>query len=142
MVPLAIIVSRSETLVMVSMLQAAGIIVDVGALNHASVSVNSIALGHYRLMVPDWQHDDASHIVAATFANADYCFSEGLQTAVIRLLLVKFFADFGVILLMALTPIPLAMWHFGLPFLFLLGTPVPPQGRGDYFLSALDMQSA
>ena len=52
---LAIIVSRSEALVVVSMLNAAGIIVDVGALQHASVSINPLALGHYRLMVPGWQ---------------------------------------------------------------------------------------
>lgn len=141
MVPLAIIVSRSEALVVASMLQAAGIIVTVGALHHASVSLNSLALGHYRLVVPDWQHDDASGIVATTFASAEYRFSEGLQTAVIKLLLAKFFADFGAILLAALMPGPVALWTFGLPFLLVLGTPVSPQGRSDYFLSERDTSS-
>lgn len=135
MVPLAIIVSRSEALVVASMLQAAGIIVTVGALHHASVSLNSVALGHYRLEVPNWQHDDASRIVAITFAYTEYRFSAGLQTAVIKLLLLKFFADFGAVLLAALMPGPVALWTFGLPLLLVVGTPVSPQGRSDYFLS-------
>jgi hypothetical protein len=135
MVPLAIIVSRSEAVVMASMLEAAGIIVNVVGLHHASVSINSLALGHYRLVVPDWQHDDASHIVATTFANTEYRFSEGLQTAVIKLLLVKFFADLGAILLAALMPGPVALWSFGLPFLLVFEATVPAQGRSDYFLS-------
>lgn len=138
MVPLAIIVSRSEALIVASMLQAAGIIVTVGALQHASVSLNSLALGHYRLEVPNWQHDDASRIVAITFTDTEYRFSPGLQTAVIKLLLVKFFADFGAVLLAALLPGPVALWSFGLPFLLLVGTPVSPQGRSDYFLSDKD----
>ena len=141
MVPLAIIVSRSEALVVSSMLQAAGIIVDVGALHHASVSVNSLALGHYRLAVPNWQYDDASRIVAPTFAATEYRFSEGLQTAVIKLLLAKFFADFGAIVLAALMPGPVALWTFGLPFLLVFGTPVSLQGRSDYFLSESDTKS-
>ena len=138
MVPLAIIVSRSEALIVASMLQAAGIIVSVGALHHASISLNSLALGHYRLEVPNWQHDDASRIVATTFTDTEYRFSPGLHTAVIKLLLVKFFADFGAVLLAALLPVPVALWSFGLPFLLLVGTPVSPQGRSDYFLSDKD----
>ena len=134
MVLLAIIVSRSEALVVVSMLNAAGIIVDVGALQHASVSINPLALGHYRLMVPDWQYDDASRIVAPTFAHGEYRFCEGLQTAVIKLLLVKFLVDFGAVLLAALLPGPVVLGSFGLPFLLAVGTPVSPQGRSDYFL--------
>jgi hypothetical protein len=142
MVPLAIIVSRSEAVVMASMLEAAGIIVNVGGPHHASVSINSLALGHYRLSVPDWQHDDASHIVGTTFASAEYRFSEGAQTAVIRLLLVKFFVDFGAVLLAALMPGPVALWSFGLPFLLVVGTPVSPQGRSDYFLSERQRNAA
>lgn len=141
MVPLAIIVSRSEALVVASMLHAAGIIANLGALNHASVSLNSVALGHYRLEVPNWQHDDASRIVATTFAYTEYRFSSGLQTAVIKLLLLKFFADAGAILLAALMTGPVALWTFGLPFLLVLGTPVSPQGRSDYFLSESDTKS-
>ena len=141
MVLLAIIVSRSEALVVASMLNAAGIIVDVGALQHASASINSLALGHYRLTVPDWQYDDASRIVAPTFVYPEYRFSVGLQTAVIKLLLVKFFADFGAIALAALIPGPVALWSFGLPFFLLAGTPVSPQGRSDYFLSERDTSS-
>ncbi len=126
---------------MASVLEAAGVVVNVGGLHHASVSINSLALGHYRLSVPDWQHDEASRIVGTTFASAEYRFSEGAQTAVIRLLLVKFFADFGAVVLAALMPGPVALWSFGLPFLLLLETTVPAQGRSDYFLSARDTQN-
>jgi hypothetical protein len=138
MVPLAIIVSRSEAVVIASMLEAAGIIANVGGIHHASVSINSLALGHYHLTVPDWQYDDASHIVAASFANTEYRFSEGLQTAVIKLVLVKFFAEFCAVFLAALMPGPVVLWSFGLPFLLVFETPVPAQARSDYFLSDND----
>jgi hypothetical protein len=138
MVPLAIIISRSEAVVMASMLEAAGIITHVGALHHASVEINSLALGHYRLMVPEGQHEEASELVAESFAKAEWQFSQGLQTATIRLLLAKFFATFGVILFTAHGPWPVAPSSFAIPFFVFLGTPVNPQGRSEYFLASPD----
>ncbi len=135
MVPIAHIVSRSETLVVASMLEAAGIIVRISGEGHASVSVNSVALGHYQLTVPDWQHDDASRIIAETFAASDWQFSEGLRTAVIKLLLANLGSAYAVLLLTAMkiglsTPL-----YLGLPFLMLFSTPTNPQGRSDYYLA-------
>jgi hypothetical protein len=135
MVTLAIIVSRSEAIVVASMLDAAGIIVHVGGLHHAGVAVNSVSLGHYRVRVAEFQYDDASRIVAESFAHKEFVFSDGLQTAVIKLLLAWLGTSFAVLLL------SVAKWGmssplvFAIPFLGMLGTPVNPQGRSDYFLS-------
>jgi hypothetical protein len=134
MVLLAIIVSRSEAIVVASMLEAEGIFVHVGGLHHASVQVISVALGHYRISVPVWQYEDASAIVADNFGAAEWQFSQGLQTAVIKL----FLAWFGSFVLMA-GPSLITAGAGGLAFLFLLPLsfatmPVNPQGRSDYFL--------
>jgi hypothetical protein len=133
-VPLAIIVSRSEAVVVTSLLEAAGMIVNVGALHHASVEINSVALGHYRLTVPEWQHEDASVIVAETFGQSEWQFSEGLQTAVIKL----FLAWLGSVTLMASASMAfLGTGGIGYALLWPLSfitVPVNPQGRSDYFL--------
>lgn len=135
MVPIAHIVSRSEALVVASMLDAAGIIVRISGEAHASVSVNSVALGHYLLTVPDWQHDDASQIVAETFAASDWQFSEGLQTAVIKLLLANLDSAYAVLLLTTMKIGLSSPLYLGLPFLMLFSTPANPQGRSDYYLA-------
>jgi hypothetical protein len=134
MVPIACVVSKVEALVIVSMLNAAGIIVRIGAEHHASVDPISIALGNYWLTVPDWQYQDASNILAATFAAEEHAFSEGLQTAVIRLLIIwlaSLFVVAGVSVALSYEArwrdaffVPLMMWP----------VPVNPQGRSDYFL--------
>ncbi len=135
MVPLAIIISRSEAVVMASMLEAADIFVHVGGLHHASVAVNSVALGHYRLMVPQDQYDQASAIVAQSFAASEYRFSKGLQSAVVRL----FLAWAGSVVVVAgatmlyLGSIVIGSFLF-LPLNFIVA-PVNPQGRSEYFLS-------
>ena len=133
--PIAIIVSRSEALVIASMLDAAGIIVHVGGEYHASVQVNSIALGGYRLGVPAWQHADASQILSETFANGVYNFSIGLQAAVIRLMLAVVGSAFFVIgatwLISGIRP-PAELMAFPLA---VISIPVNPQGTSDYYLS-------
>jgi hypothetical protein len=135
MVPLATIISRSEALVVVSMLEAAGIITSVGCLHHASAELNSTALGHYRLSVPSWQYEDASTILWDTsFTTAPYIFSAGPRIAVIRLLCAKFAAQFSVITLTMLTTGLGSPWMMAIPF-GLLDTPVNPQGRSEYYLS-------
>lgn len=136
MVPLATIISRSEALVVVSMLEAAGIITSVGCLHHASAELNSTALGHYRLSVPSWQYEDASTILWDTcFTTAPYFFSGSLRGAVIRLLCAKLAAQFSVIALTMFTTGMGSTWLFVAPFGLLLDTPVNPQGRSEYYLS-------
>ncbi len=137
MVPLATIISRSEVLVVVSMLEAAGIITSVGGLNHASAELNSTALGHYRLSVPSWQYEDASAILWETsFATGPYIFSEALRRAVIRLLCAKLAVQFSAVALTVFTTGLGSVWMFVPPFDLLLDTPVSPQGRSEYYLAA------
>jgi hypothetical protein len=138
---IAHLISRSEALVVASMLDAAGIIAHIGGENHASVEINSIALGGYRITVPEWQHFSASNILENTFANMDRPFSEGLQTAIIRFLLI-WFGSFCI----WITPFaflnginPLSVYPYGL--LGVIGVPVSPQGIGDYYLSEADIDS-
>jgi hypothetical protein len=136
MVPLAIIISRSEAIVMASMLEAADIIVHVGGLHHASVAINSVALGHYRLMVAECQYGEASAIIADSFAASEYCFSEGLQTAVIKLFLAwagSIILVTGATMLYLGTTVIGHLWLLPLSF---ISTPVNPQGRSEYFLAA------
>lgn len=135
LVPLAVIISRSEALVIASMLQAAGIIVHVGGLHHASVEYNSIALGHYPIEVPDWQYADASALLAQSFAAADWQFSKGYQWAVIRLLLAWTAAavSMATAVLFILGPsiwVQLLLWPLAFPL-----PPLNPQGRSDYHLA-------
>jgi hypothetical protein len=140
MVLLAIIISRSEAIVMASMLEAADIIVHVGGLHHASVAVNSVALGHYRLTVAECQYEEASAIISQSFAASEYHFSKGLQTAVIRLFFAwvgSLIAVTGVMMLYLGTNVIGSFWLLPLNFIV---TPVNPQGRSEYFLAAPEVQ--
>jgi hypothetical protein len=135
MVPLATIISRSEALVVVSMLEAAGIIAVVGCLHHASAELNSTALGHYRLSVPGWQYDDATAILRNTsFVTEPYVFSAGLRGAVVRLLCAKLAAQFSAIAVTMFATGLGSPWIAIIPFAYLLDTPVNPQGRSEYYL--------
>ena len=135
MVPIAHIVSCSEALVLASMLQAAGIIVTINGERHASAEIISVALGHYLVTVPDWQHEDAASIILQTFAAGEWRFSESLQTAVIKLLLAQLGASFAAILLGVMAPSGASPAAFFLAPWAALGTPVNPQGRSDYYLA-------
>lgn len=136
MVPLATIISRSEALVVDSMLQAAGIITSAGCLHHASAEVNSVALGHYRLSVPNWQYADACQILSGTgFVSEPSIFSIGLRRAVMRLLFAKLAVQIFVITFTMITTGLGSFWAFGIPFSLLLDTPVNPQGRSEYYLT-------
>lgn len=133
MVLLAALVSRVEALVVGSMLEAAGILVDVGATHHASASVNSLALGGHRLWVPDFQYLEASEILLEVLGEEEWGFSRGLQRAVFRvagfwaLCYAAFLAlasSAGLVTIFEIVEAPFAV----------LSVPVNPQGRGDYFL--------
>lgn len=134
MVLLAALVSRVEALVVGSMLEAAGIFVHIDGLHHASVSVNSVALGGHRIRVPDYQHKEASEILLEVLGDDEWGFSYGLRRAVLRvmalwsvpyIIAIVFFVMVGKASLFAVLLSPLSA----------LSLPVNPQGRGDYFLA-------
>lgn len=135
MVPIADILSRSEALTVAAMLDAAGIIVHVGGEYHASISPYVIAIGGFRLTVPHWQHGDASKIVADMRAAPESTPSPGLRRAILRLFAASMsgfaLVAFPYVLTMGLQ----AVAPFLLSPLFMLGVPVNPQGRGDYYIA-------
>ena len=137
MVIVAALVSRVEALVVASMLEAAGILVHVGAAGHASAEVNSLALGGHRLWVPASQHGAASAILLEVLGEDEWRFSFGLRRAVIRLLAVwavpqaAFYA-------MGLWVGLLGPSYLLFAPLTFLAVPVNPQGRGDYYLKRED----
>jgi hypothetical protein len=137
MVIIAIVVSRVEALVLLSVLDAAGIPAVAGGVHHASVEVNSIALGGHRIWVSARDWSEASAVLREAGADREWQFSSGLRRAVLRLIGV-WLALYGslaasAVIVGALPPAIL----FGIP-LSALTIPVNPQGRGDYYL-ATDM---
>jgi hypothetical protein len=134
MVIIAIVVSRVEALVVVSVLEAEGIIAVAGGVHHASVAVNSLALGGHRIWVPASQWAEASAILREAGADRDQAFSTGLQRAVLRFLGVWFCIYSGVAAVTALgSAIPL--WVIAsIPLAMVV--PVNPQGRSDFYLAA------
>lgn len=126
--------SRVEALCVADMLNAEGIAVHIGGYHHATTEVIPVALGGFRLWVPAVQHAQASDLIRETGLMSNWSVSKGLQKAAGRL--VGFWLGFyglllgaGVVLggapALSLAYIPLSV----------LGIPVSPQGRGDYFLA-------
>lgn len=133
-VTLAILTSRVEALCVADMLNAEGIAVHIGGYHHAGTEVIPVALGGFRLWVPVVQHEQASDLIREAGLMSNWCFSRGLQRAVGRLL--GFWLGFYVLLLgsgVAIGGAPVVTLGY-IP-LSVLGIPVSPQGRGDYFLS-------
>lgn len=119
---------------MADMLNAEGIAVHIGGYHHATTEVIPVALGGFRLSVPAVQHEQASDLIRETGLISNWCFSRGLQRAAGRL--VGFWLGFYVLLLgsgVAFGGAPGVT--LGYVPLSVLGIPVSPQGRGDYFLS-------
>lgn len=135
MVPIAHILGRGEALTVAAMLDAAGIIVHVGGEHHSSATPYILAIGGFRLTVPQWQYADASALLAEMLAAPEPEPNTYMRRAVGRLAIATM-GSIGVIIL------PLAAF-FGLKVLgvvllsplALLQLPVNPQGRGDYYLS-------
>ncbi len=135
LVLLAALVSRVEALVASSVLEAAGIHVFVGAVHHASAEVNSLALGGHRLMVPATQHRLASGLLREVLGNNEWGFSYGLRRAVLKFLGLWAGIQIGIVTCGVMLGVIGGPILFAIP-LAVLGVPVNPQGRGDYFLSA------
>ena len=134
MVAIAIVVSRVEALVLVSLLEAAGIVAVAGGVHHASVEVNSLALGGHRIWVPANKWAEASAILREAGADQAGEFCVGLQRAVLR------FLALWVGLYGAATAFAVAAGQYppaafvAVPFAALT-VPVNPQGRGDFYLA-------
>lgn len=135
LITLGIMVSRVEALVVASMLEAGGVQVCVGGAAHASVAVNSLALGGHRLWVPASQYRFASELVHEVLASQPWQFSEGARRAVLKAAgwLAAIYAA-GTLAVWAVGAGPLAGVLFA-P-LGVISMPVNPQGRGDFFLAA------
>ncbi len=134
MVLLAALVSRVEALVVVSMLQSAGIDVYAGAIHHASVEVNSLALGGHRLLVPLSQHRAATAVLLEVLGNEEWGFSYGLRRAVLKRL--GLWAGFWSLVAIAMAFAGIVpVWQVLATPLSALAMPVNPQGRGDYYLA-------
>lgn len=135
MVVIAIVVSRVEAAILVSMLEAEGILVLAGGIHHASVEVNSLALGGHRIWVPASQYELASSVLREAGADRDWQFSKGLQRAVLRFLAL-WIALYGSVIGLGITAGAMSAWAMLWVPLSGLAVPVNPQGRGDFFLAS------
>ena len=133
MVQLAALVSRSEALVVASMLEANGIPVHVGASGHGSVEVVSIALGGYRLWIPASHHRVATDLMLEVLGDDEWSFCPAVRRAILR-----FLALWGGL---QAAVVAIGVLGVGLPLssllmvpASLLMVPVNPQARGDYYL--------
>lgn len=134
MVVIAIAVSRVEAAVLLSVLDAGGILATAGGIHHASVEVNSLALGGHRIWVPAAQWSEASAILREAGATGEAQFCRGLQRAVARFLAVWLGLYGGMLALVAASG-AVSFWAMlGLPFAGLV-VPVNPQGRADFYLA-------
>lgn len=133
MVVIANLVSRSEALTVAALLDSAGIVVHVGGEHYAGTTLNILAIGGFRLTVPAAQWAEASDLLRDV-AMVPPAFSRAVQRRALILLAIVF----------TLITLPGALVFseeeedlFGTAVAFVLplcGTPVAPQGRGDYFL--------
>ena len=133
LVVVAIVMSRVEAIVVSSLLDAAGVTVHAGGLHHASVEVNSLALGGHRLWVPETQHELASAILIEVFGQSNWHFSFGLRRAVLRFLGLWggiHAVIFGVSAFAGLLPV----YEVFLVPIVSLAVPVNPQAPPEFFL--------
>ncbi|MGZ3235340.1 MAG: hypothetical protein ACXU7O_11645 [Croceibacterium sp.] len=134
MVIIAVVVSRVEALVLLSVLEAEGIIAVAGAVHHAGVSVNSQTLGGNRISVPASQWHEASAILREAGANRGWKFCKGLQRAVLRFLTLWLGLSGAGVALEAAAGLESPWMLFAVP-LSAFGVPVNPQGRGDFYFA-------
>lgn len=135
MIEIGRVLSRPEALSVQAMFDAAGILCHVGGAWHSSIEIIPLALGGYRLTVPSFQYADASALIHEMLS-VPATFNFDLRRRVLTLL--------GVIAASIYVPAMIVMWlgdeampwwEIALVPIGLFGTPVPPQGRSDYFLA-------
>ena len=134
MVEIARLVSRPEALTLQAMFDAAGIVTHVGGGWHGGTEVIPVALGGYRLTVPRCQYEVASGLLGGVLAEPAGDYFPAARARLLKLVM----AWCGVatcvsvpFIYMASAPIWLLL---AIPSQFLV-TPVPPHGRGDYYLA-------
>lgn len=131
---LAIVTSRPEALVIASMLEANGILVDVDGAWHASVDPISIALGGHRIRVAAQDYLPASDLIREMGLPDSEIAYEGGRAAIARFLAVFVGCQvFFIVPALIAGAIPLTMLA-QLP-LSVLGVPVDPRSRNDYLLA-------
>ncbi|MEQ1688311.1 MAG: hypothetical protein ABL874_07040 [Sphingopyxis sp.] len=135
MVEIGRLFSWPEALTVQAMLDAAGILCHVGGGLHGSAQIIPIALGGYRLTVPTVQYEDASAIIAVMLAKPA-TFSIDLRRRVLILLgVIAATIYVPAMILMGLEARGTAWWRIAFMPFDLAVTPVPLQGRGDYYLA-------
>lgn len=133
MVTIAIVTSRSEAMVLASLLDAGGVLAHIGGYNHAAVAINPIALGGFRFQVPSDQYAHAAEIISQSELTAAY-FSKGLQVAVLRFIGFWLSIWLFVITLLSLAYGVLFLWVFSFVPLSVLSIPVNLQGGSVYYI--------
>ena len=134
MATIAILVSRVEALCLADMLNAEGIAVHIGGYCHGTVEVIPLALGGYRIMVPESQWEQASGLIREAGVQEQWHFSRSARRAARRV----FGAYVGVLVSTAGAGVVLGtlpVWAMLMSPLAALGFPLSPQARGDYFLA-------
>jgi hypothetical protein len=133
MLRLAVLVSRPEALVMASMLEDHGIPVCVGGEAHASVAVNSLALGGHAVWIPACAHEVATRLLIEVLDAEEWGFSTGPRRAILRFMALWAGLHAAITLPFVLgEALPVAAL-LEVPFA-LITVPVNPQARGDYYL--------
>jgi hypothetical protein len=135
MVEIARLVSRPEALTLQAMFDAAGIFSHVGGGWHGGTEPIPVALGGYRLTVPACQYEVASGLLREVLAEPAGDYFPAARARLLKLVLAWCGAAACVavpFIYMASAPIWLLL---AIPGQFLV-TPVPAQGRGDYYLAA------
>ncbi|MEQ1724763.1 MAG: hypothetical protein ABL882_02430 [Sphingopyxis sp.] len=135
MVEIGRILSHPEALSVQAMLDAAGVLCHVGGGGHASIAMIPLALGGYRLTVPAFQYADASALIRDMLKQpATFNFTQRRRVLILL----------GVVVATIYVPAMVTMqwvfddtpwWQIALVPIGLAVTPVPPQGRGDYYLA-------
>lgn len=131
---LAITVSRVDAACLISLLESHGIAVHVDGFWHASVAVNSIALGGHRVYVVWEDYRLASDLLREVGAERAWSFCHAARRPVVQLVvgvLAYFTANIAVGIAVGALPVSALLYApFGVA-----GIIVSPQGRPDYFLA-------
>lgn len=133
-VTIAIAVSRVEAVVLASMLRGYGIVVHVSGDAHASIEVNSLALGGHHLLVPISDYDIASDILRELPVEQETSPVLAVRKAVLRVVAFWVGIHFPWIVLGAWFG-AFPVWAAAIFTFDVAIIPVNPQGRADFYLA-------